>query len=150
VDTGSRLRSSGNGHAGANGGPNGDLYVGIRVATHDLFERQEDDLHCTVPVKFTLAALGGTVEVPTLTGRAALRVPTATQSGTIFRLRDKGVPHLRGGGAGDLLVHIEIDVPKKLTDDQRAKLEAFAHASGDATNPVSESWAEKFRRFFKA
>jgi molecular chaperone DnaJ len=150
VDTGTRMRSGGNGHAGINGGHYGDLHIGIRVATHDLFERQEDDLHCTVPVKFTLAALGGTVEVPTLTGRAALKIPPGTQSGTVFRLREKGVRHLRGGGSGDLLIHIEIDVPKKLTDEQRLKLEEFARASGDSTNPVSESWAEKFRRFFKS
>lgn len=150
VDTGSRLRSGGNGHAGANGGPNGDLYVVIRVAEHELFERQDDDLHCVVPIKFTVASLGGTVEVPTLTGRAALRIPVGTQSGTVFRLREKGVPHLRGNGSGDLLVRIEIDVPKKLTDEQRGKLEEFARVCDDATNPVSESWAEKFRRFFKA
>ncbi|MDR0534855.1 MAG: molecular chaperone DnaJ [Puniceicoccales bacterium] len=149
VDTGSRLRSVGNGHAGANGGPNGDLYVSIRVLEHDLFDRQDDDLFCTVPIKFSIAALGGTVEVATLNGRAALKIPPGTQSGTTFRLREKGVPHIRGGGSGDLLVRIEIDVPKKLTEEQRAKLEDFARASGDSTNPVSESWAEKFRRFFK-
>ncbi|MDR2863819.1 MAG: molecular chaperone DnaJ [Puniceicoccales bacterium] len=149
VDTGVRLRSSGNGSAGVNGGGNGDLYVIIHVADHDLYERQGDDLFCTVPIKFTLAALGGSVEVPTLDGRAALKIPTGTASGTTFRLREKGMPNLRNSaGRGDLMVRIEIDVPKKLTVEQRAKLEEFARASGDDLNPVSESWAEKFRKFF--
>lgn len=148
VSTGVKLRSSNNGSAGPHGGAYGDLYIIIHVKEHELFERHEDDLHCTMPIKFTLAALGGTVEVPTLDGRASLKIPTGTANGTIFRLREKGMPHLRGTRRGDQLVRIEIDVPKKLTTEQREKLEAFAHASGDDTNPVSESWAEKFRKFF--
>ncbi|MDR1817380.1 MAG: molecular chaperone DnaJ [Puniceicoccales bacterium] len=147
VDTGVRLRSGGRGSAGVNGGPAGDLYIIVHVADHDLYERDGDDLHYTVPVKFTLAALGGEMEVPTLGGRAKLRIPAGTQSGTTFRLRDKGMPNLRGKGTGDLLVRIEIDVPKKLTADQRAKLEDFAKASGDTANNVSESWTERFKRF---
>ena len=149
VHTGNKLRSSSNGSAGPNGGPNGDLYILIHVAEHELYDRQGDDLHCTIPIKFTLAALGGTVEVPTLGGRATLKIPPGTASGTTFRLRDKGMPRLRTPTQhGDLLVRVEIDVPKKLNADQREKLQAFAHASGDDTHPVAESWAEKFRRFF--
>jgi molecular chaperone DnaJ len=150
VDTGVRLRSSGNGAAGDNGGPNGDLYIVIHVAEHELYERNGDDLHYVVPLKFTVAALGGSVEVPTFAGRASLKIPPGTAGGTTFRLREKGMPRLRGGPRGDLLVHIEIDVPKKLTADQRAKLSEFSVACGDEINPVSESWAEKFRRFFTA
>lgn len=148
VETGVKLRSSGNGSAGTQGGEYGDLYIVIHVKEHELFERHGDDLHCTMPIKFTLAALGGSVEVPTLDGRASLKIPAGTASGTTFRLREKGMPHLRSGRRGDQLIHIEIDVPKKMTAEQREKLEAFAHASGDDTHPVSESWAEKFRKFF--
>ncbi|MDR2980938.1 MAG: molecular chaperone DnaJ [Puniceicoccales bacterium] len=148
VDTGMKLRSSGDGSAGPNGGPAGDLYIIVHVEEHDLYERNGDDLYCTVPIKFTLAALGGNVEVPTLDGKASLKIPTGTSNGTTFRLRDKGMPNLRSGKRGDQMVRIEIDVPKKLTPEQREKLESFAHASGDDVHPVSESWAEKFRKFF--
>ncbi|MDR2845090.1 MAG: molecular chaperone DnaJ [Puniceicoccales bacterium] len=149
VDNGNKLRSVGNGEAGTNGGGNGDLYVFIHVTEHDLYERQGDDLYCTVPIKFTLAALGGAVEVPTLEGRASLKIPVGTASGTTFRLRDKGMPTLHNSRRGDLLVRIEIDVPKKLTAEQRGHLESFARVCGDDAHPVSDSWAEKFRRFFK-
>ncbi|MDR3228091.1 MAG: molecular chaperone DnaJ [Puniceicoccales bacterium] len=148
VDSGVRLRSTGNGSAGASGARAGDLYIVVHIVEHDLYERQGDDLHCAVPIKFTLATLGGSVEVPTLSGRASLRIPPGTAAGTIFRLREKGMPNLRDGRMGDLFVHVEIDVPKKLSDEQREKLEEFARVCGDDTKPVSESWAEKFRRFF--
>ncbi|MDR2512448.1 MAG: molecular chaperone DnaJ [Puniceicoccales bacterium] len=148
ADTGLRLRSNGNGSAGIKGGPNGHLYLEIHVTEHDLYEREGDDLHCIVPIKFTLAALGGSVEVPTLKGRAALKIPTGTANGTVFRLRDKGIPSLHTGTPGDLLVRVEIDVPKKMTDEQRRKLEEFARASNDDVHPVPESWSEKFKRFF--
>jgi len=148
VATGSKLRSSGSGEAGPQGGPSGDLYVVLHVKEHEIFERHDDDLFCIIPIKFTLAALGGTIEVPTLQGRASLKIPVGTQSGTTFRLRGKGMPHLRGGSSGDQLVRVEIEVPKKLTSQQRDCLEAFAEACGDSDNPVSDSFFEKAKRFF--
>jgi molecular chaperone DnaJ len=148
VDTGTRLRSSGNGSAGRRNGSPGDLYVEITVKDHELFERDGDDLACAVPVKFSVAALGGSIEVPKLKGKTILKVPAGTQGGTTFRLKGEGMPKLRGGSAGDLLVRLDIDVPKKLTDAQRAALQAYADASNDGTAPVSDSWKHKFRRFF--
>ncbi len=150
VDTGSRLRSSGSGEAGPNGAAAGDLYVIIHVKDHEVFERHDENLFCLIPIKFTLAALGGTIEVPTLSGRASLKIPAGTQSGTTFRLRGKGMPTLRGGQPGDQLVQVEIEVPKKLSGEQREKLEAFAEACGDADRPVSESFFEKAKKWFDA
>lgn len=149
VDTGTRLRSSGDGEAGEFGGDYGDLYLVIHVRDHDLFERDGDNLYCTIPIKFTLAALGGMLEVPTLTGRAELKIPAGTQNGTTFRLRGMGMPSLRGNGKGDQYVRIEIDVPKNLSSEQKERLSAFADSCGDKEKPVSESWMEKFKNFFK-
>ena len=115
---------------------------------HELFERDGDDLACAVPVKFSIAALGGSIEVPKLKGKTILKIPAGTQGGTTFRLRGEGMPTLRGGSPGDLLVRVDIDVPKKLTDEQKAALKAYAEASGDATTPVSDSWKNKFKKFF--
>ena len=148
VDTGSKLRSASNGEAGTGGAPNGDLYVFIHLKEHELFERQGDDLYCEIPLKFTLAAMGGNVEVPTLNGKASLKIPAGTQSGTTFRLRGHGMPNLRTKENGDQLVRVEIEVPKRLTREQREKLEAFAVACGDAENPVSEGFFEKAKKFF--
>ena len=149
VSTGTRLRSAGDGEAGEFGGEYGDLYLVIHVKPHDLFERDGDDLFCTIPIKFTLAALGGTLEVPTLTGRAELKIPAGTQNGTTFRLRGMGMPSLRGNAKGDQYVRIEIDVPKNLSADQKERLAAFAESCGDKEKPVSESWMERFKNFFK-
>jgi molecular chaperone DnaJ len=149
VDSGQKLRSTGGGEAGPLGGPAGDLYVFLQVREHDLFQRDGDNLHCTVPIKFTLAALGGALDVPTLTGKAQLKIPAGTQSGTQFRLREKGMPSLRGGGHGDQYVRVEIEVPKKLDAEQRQKLDDFAKACGDAERPTSESFFEKAKRFFE-
>lgn len=149
VDTGTRLRSSGDGEAGEFGGDYGDLYLVIHVREHDLFERDGDNLYCTIPIKFTLAALGGMLEVPTLTGRAELKIPAGTQNRTTFRLRGMGMPSLRGNGKGDQYVRIEIDVPKNLSSEQKERLSAFADSCGDKEKPVSESWMEKFKNFFK-
>lgn len=148
VDNGSRLRSSGNGEAGVAGGQHGDLYIVISVQEHELFERQGDDLFCEIPIKFTLATLGGTIEVPTLFGKASLKIPVGTQSGTTFRLRDKGMPSLRGGGQGDQLVRVHVEVPQSLTPEQRKILEDFARVSGDASEPTSRSFFEKAKKFF--
>ena len=149
VDTGSRLRSVGNGEAGVAGGEAGDLYIVLTVKDHELFERQGDDLFCEIPIKFTLAALGGTIEVPTLFGKASLKLPGGTQSGTTFRLRGKGMPSLRNrGDQGDQLVRVHVEVPQSLTSEQRKILEQFALVSGDAENPTSKSWFEKAKKFF--
>lgn len=148
VDTGSRLRSSGNGEAGLAGGQAGDLYIVLTVKEHELFERHGEDLFCEVPIKFTLATLGGSVEVPTLFGKATLKIPTGTQSGTTFRLRGKGMPSLRGGHQGDQLVRVHVEVPQSLTPEQRRLLEEFARVSGDAAEPTSKSFFEKAKKFF--
>lgn len=148
VDTGSRLRSAGNGEAGAAGGSPGDLYIVLTVKEHDLFERQGDDLYCEIPIKFTLAALGGAIEVPTLSGKASLKIPAGTQSGTTFRLRDRGMPRLRGGGHGDQFVRVQVEVPTHLSAEQQKLLEEFARLSGDAREPTSRSFFEKAKRFF--
>lgn len=133
VDHGSKLRSAGNGEAGTQGGPPGDLYIFIHVKEHKFFERHGDDLYCSVSIKFTLAALGGTIEVPTLTGKgkATLKIPEGTQSGSTFRLKGYGMPHLKSLREGDQFVQVTVEVPKKLTQEQREKLEAFAVACGD-------------------
>lgn len=148
VDSGSKLRSSGNGEAGAHGGPSGDLYIVIDVAEHEIFERQDENLYCEIPIKFTLATLGGTIEVPTLTGKASLKIPAGTQSGTTFRLKGKGLPSLRGGYYGDQMVRMKIEVPKSLTSEQREKLEEFALACGDADEPVGKSFFDKAKKMF--
>jgi molecular chaperone DnaJ len=149
VNTGSKLRSSGKGEAGHMGGQSGDLYIVIHVKEHELFERRDNDLFCEVPIKFTLAALGGSIEVPTLFGKGSLKIPPGTQGGTTFRLREQGVPALRGGRKGDLLIRVQVEVPTKLNSDQKAKLEAYAEACGDPANPVSESFVEKAKKIFK-
>jgi molecular chaperone DnaJ len=152
VDTGMKLRSSGNGEAGLQGAPSGDLYVFINVVEHEIFERHGDDIACDVPIKFTLAALGGSIEVPTLGDKEAtttkLKIPAGTQDGTVFRIRGRGMPNLHGGTRGDQLVRIHIEIPKKLTGEQREKLEAFAIACGDAENPIEESWWKKAKKLF--
>jgi molecular chaperone DnaJ len=148
VDTGSRLRSAGNGEAAGAGGSPGDLYIVLSVKDHELFERQGDDLFCEIPIKFTLATLGGQIEVPTLTGKANLKIPTGTQSGTTFRLRNRGMPTLRGGGHGDELIRVQVEVPASLSAEQRKILEEFAKVSGDAHEPTSRTFFEKAKKFF--
>src|ERR1700678_1971137 len=148
VDTGSRLRSVGNGEAAAAGGSPGDLYIVLTVKEHELFERQGDDLFCEIPIKFTLATLGGSIEVPTLTGKASLKIPAATQSGTTFRLRERGMPSLRGGRHGDELIRVQVEVPSTLSPEQRRILEEFARVSGDAHEPTSKKFFEKAKKFF--
>lgn len=151
IDSGQKLRSSGNGEAGLMGGPAGDLYVVVHVKKHNVFDREGDDLSCDVPIKFTLAALGGTIEVPTLSnnsGLVSLKIPAGTQSGTVFKLRDRGMPSLRGGGHGNQFVRVHIEVPKKLTGEQKKHLEEFAKACGDSHQPVEEGFWEKAKRIF--
>lgn len=148
VETGSRLRSVGNGEAGAAGGQAGDLYIVLSVKEHEIFERQGDDLFCEIPIKFTLATLGGTIEVPTLSGKATLKIPVGTQSGTTFRLKTKGMPNLRGGAHGDQLIRVHVEVPTGLNAEQRKKLEEYALLCGDANEPMAKSFFEKAKKFF--
>ncbi len=146
VDTGSRLRSAGKGEAGIRGGQSGDLYIVVHVKEHELFQRRNDNLHLDLKIPFTLAALGGTLEVPTLTGKGSIKIPAGTQSGTTFRLKGKGMPHLRGSGSGDQMVKVAIDVPKKLSGEQREALEEFAKVCGDETDSSSGGF---FKSIFK-
>lgn len=151
IDTGQKLRSANNGEAGVMGGPAGDLYVVVHVREHDLFERRGSDLYCDIPIKFTLAALGGTIDVPTLSnesGLVSLKIPAGTQDGTVFKLRDRGMPMLRGGGKGNQYVRVHIEVPKKLNSEQKELLEQFARACGDADEPVAGSFWDKAKRIF--
>ena len=148
VDTGSKLRSSGNGEAGVMGGSAGDLYIVVHVKEHEIFERQGDDLFMEVPIKFTLATLGGTIQVPTMEGKASLKIPTGTQSGTTFRLQGRGMPALRGGGKGDQLIRVHVEVPTSLNSEQKKKLEEFGLACGDAEQPTSKSFFDKAKKFF--
>lgn len=131
VDTGYRLRLAGEGEAGERGGPPGDLYVFITVRPHELFQRRGNDVVCEIPISFTQAALGDEIEVPTLDGRAKLKVPEGTQTGTRFRLRGKGIPDPRGYGRGDQFVEVRVVTPTRLTERQRELLKAFAEAGGD-------------------
>lgn len=149
VDTGSKLRSAGGGEAGIQGGPQGDLYVVLHVKDHPVFERHADDLFCVAPISFTLAALGGSIEVPTLTGKASLKIPSGTPSGTVFRLKGHGMPNLRSHRKGDQLVKIEIEVPKKLTSLQKEKLEAFAIACGEGDEKEDKNFFQKIKKSFE-
>ncbi len=148
VDTGNKLRSSGNGEAGVMGGEAGDLYIVVHVKDHEVFERQGDDLFCEIPIKFTLATLGGTIQVPTLQGKATLKIPAATQSSTTFRLKGRGMPHLRGSVHGDQLIRVQVEVPAHLTAEQKKILEEFARVSGDTDEPMAKSFFDKARKFF--
>jgi molecular chaperone DnaJ len=151
IDDGMRIRSSGNGEPGMNGGPSGDLYVEIRIKQHAVFQRDGDDLHCEIPVSFAKAALGGEIEVPTLNGKASFTLPEGTQSGKTFRLRGKGIKGVRSGYAGDLFCHVVVETPVKLTDRQRELLQEFDQlmtAGGAKHSPHSKSWKDKVKEFF--
>jgi molecular chaperone DnaJ len=152
VDTGDRIRLAREGEVGRNGGPPGDLYVDIAVQPHPIFQRDGRDLHCEVPVSFGAAALGGTVEVPTLDGQVALKIPAGTQSGRVFKLRGKGVGSVRGAGVGDLLCHVQIETPVNLTEQQREYLRAFEESlqqGGSQHSPRARSWLDGVKQFFE-
>lgn len=148
IEDGSRLRSSRNGEAGIRGGPPGDLYVVVHVKEHEIFEREGEMLLCEVPIRFTTAALGGEVEVPTLEGKANLKIPAGTQGGTAFKLRGKGMPVLNSSHRGDLIVHVAVEVPTKLNGEQRRKLEELSELMGDDNTPLHKSFFEKAKDFF--
>lgn len=152
VDDGDRIRLSGEGEAGLNGGPPGDLYVEIRVNPHRIFSREGTDLTCEVPVSFAAVTLGGEVELPTLDGHVALKIPPGTQSGKVFRLRGKGVTTVRDKRKGDLLATVVVETPVGLTDGQKKllrELEESIKAGGDKHNPRAEGWLDTVKRFFE-
>ena len=149
IEDGSRLRSTRNGEAGIRGGPPGDLYVVIHIKEHEIFERDGDSLFCEIPVSFTTASLGGEVEVPTLEGKAHLKIPAGTQGATVFKLRGKGIPSLNATARGDLMVRVLVEVPTKLNSEQRRKLEEFAELMGEDNSPLHQSFFDKAKEFFR-
>ena len=151
VDDGDRIRLSGEGEAGRNGGPPGDLYVEIRVNPHKLFERNGADLACEVPISIATATLGGEVELPTLDGNVSLKVPGGTQSGKVFRLRGKGVTTVRDARQGDLFAKVAVETPVNLSAEQKEILEKFdesIQAGGEKHSPRAGGWLDTVKRFF--
>jgi molecular chaperone DnaJ len=148
VNEGTRLRFVGEGEAGRGGGPRGDLYVVLAIKPHPLFARDEENVLCEVPVSFPQAALGCTLEVPTLDGKVQMKIPAGTQPGAVFRLKGKGIPLLRGSGRGDQLVKVRVEVPAKLNDEQKSHLEKFAAASGDDVHPEAKTFFDKVKELF--
>lgn len=152
IASGQRIRVSGKGEPGVNGGPNGDLYVQIFVQEHELFVREGDDLHVDWPVSYATAALGGEIPVPTMNSEVRIAIPEGTQTGKIFRLREKGVPHLRQSGNGDLYVHVYVETPVNLSSKQKKLLKEFEEslkAGGSKHTPQNASFLEKLKNFFK-
>ncbi|WP_430534278.1 molecular chaperone DnaJ [Listeria rocourtiae] len=149
VDDGQQMRVAGEGEGGVNGGPNGDLYVVFVVARDEFFEREGADIYVEVPLTFVQAALGDEIDVPTVHGKIRLKIPAGTQTGTTFRLRNKGVPHLRGSGTGDQHVVVKVIVPKKLDEKQKDILREFATTTGDKVDENSEGFFDKMKRAFK-
>ena len=153
IDEGDRIRLSGEGEPGVNGGPPGDLYVQIHLKAHAVFQREHDDLHCEVPLSFATAALGGEIEVPTLDGVARLKVPAETQTGKVFRLRGKGIKGVRSATQGDLLCHVVLETPAKLTDRQKELLQEFeiiSQGNAERHSPRAQSWLDRVKDFFSS
>ncbi len=151
VDTGDRIRLSGEGETGENGGPPGDLYIHINVKEHPIFVRDGNNLYCEVPVSFVTAALGGELDVPTLDGRVKLKIPPETQTGKLFRLRGKGVQSVRGGTVGDLFCKVVVETPVNLTSRQKDLLREFeaSMSNGEKHSPQAHSWLDKVKNFFE-
>ena len=151
VDTGDRIRLGGEGEAGDHGGPSGDLYVQVNVRDHAIFTRDGANLYCDMPISFSTAALGGELEVPTLTGKVKLKVPSETQTGKLFRLRGKGVKPVRGGPVGDLMCRVNVETPVSLTSEQKSlveQLEASFKTGGTRHHPQEHSWLDGVKSFF--
>ena len=152
VDYGDRIRLSGEGEPGEAGGPPGDLYVNVVVKEHPIFSREDNHLHCEVPIDFVTAALGGELEVPTLDGRVKLKIPAETQTGKIFRMRGKGVKSVRGGGVGDLLCQVSVETPVSLNKQQKEQLREFGDSLGNngrRHSPRAESFLDGVKKFFE-
>ncbi|WP_395405016.1 molecular chaperone DnaJ [Pseudoduganella sp. UC29_106] len=152
IDNGMRIRSTGNGEPGTNGGPPGDLYVEIHIKPHPVFQREGDDLHCEMPISFAKAALGGEIEVPTLDGKVSFTVPEGTQSGKTFRLKGKGIKGVRSGYPGDLFCHVAVETPVKLNDRQKELLREFDRSTaegGAKHSPQTKSFMDKVKDFFE-
>ena len=145
IEDGSRLRTSGKGEAGLRGQPPGDLYVVVHIKEHEVFERDGENLFCEVPLPFTVAALGGELEVPTLNGSAKIKIPAGTQNGRVFKLRERGMPVLNSSVRGDLMVRVVVEVPTKLNDEQRKKLEEFSALMGDENSPMQKGFFDKVK-----
>jgi len=151
IDDSMRIRSSGNGEPGINGGPSGDLFVEIHIKEHKIFQRDNDDLHCELTIPFTSAALGGDIQVPTLNGKAEISIPEGTQSGKTFRLRAKGIKGVRASYPGDLYCHVVVETPVRLTDEQKTLLRQFEASLGEGSDkhsPQSKSWTDRVKDFF--
>lgn len=148
AETGLRLKVTGEGERGFRGGPPGDLYIFITVKPHELFERDGDDIVCEVPVSITQSALGAEIEVPTLFGKAKMKIPAGTQTHKMFRLRGKGLPNIRQHGQGDQFVRVVVETPTRLTSRQKELLEEFAHISGEQHNPISQGFFDKVKDMF--
>ena len=152
IDNGMRIRSSGNGEPGTNGGPAGDLYVEIHIKAHAVFQREGDDLHCEMPISFVKATLGGEIEVPTLSGKVSFTIPEGTQSGKTFRLKSKGIKGVRSGYVGDLFCHVVVETPVKMTERQKDLLREFEKLTsegGAKHSPQSKGWMDKVKDFFE-
>ena len=152
VDEGDRVRLSGEGEPGVNGGPPGDLYVQVHLKAHPVFQRDHDDLHCEMPISITTAALGGDISIPTLDGSAKIRVPAETQTGKTFRLKGKGIRGVRSQFPGDLFCHVVVETPVSLTERQRQLLREFEAISSEDSarhNPRAKGWFDKVKEFFE-
>ncbi|MEO6748858.1 MAG: DnaJ C-terminal domain-containing protein, partial [Casimicrobiaceae bacterium] len=151
VDQDDRIRLSGEGEAGVNGGPSGDLYVVVNLKPHSMFQRDGADLHCELPISFATAALGGELEIPTLDGHAKIKIPAETQTGQVFRLRNKGIRPVRGSVTGDLYCHVSTETPVKLTPRQRDLLREFEEITQldpGAHSPRAKNFFDKVKEFF--
>jgi molecular chaperone DnaJ len=148
VDDGAQLRVTGEGESGTKGGPSGDLYIVIRVKSHEFFEREGDDIYCEIPLTFAQAALGDEIEIPTLTEKVKLKIPSGTQTGTYFRLKGKGVPRLRGYGQGDQHVKVVVVTPSNLTDEQKELLRQFSGLNGELMHDKQQSLFERMKKAF--
>ncbi len=153
VDSGDRIRLGGEGEAGMNGGPPGDLYIQVHIKEHDIFKRDGTDLYCEVPISITTAALGGELDVPTLDGRVKLKIPAETQTGRIFRMRGKGVKSVRGEGPGDLLCKVAVETPVNLNKRQKELLQeldsSISHDKTDHHSPRANTWFQRVKHFFE-
>ena len=149
IDNGQRISVRGQGNAGRNGGPAGDVIITVRVTPHPIFTRRGDDALCTVPLTFAEAALGAEVEVPTLDGKIKYNIPEGTQNGDIFRIRDKGITHIGGRGRGDQIINIRVEVPKNLNSKQKELLRAFAAETGEKNHKEKKGFIEKLKKYIK-